>query len=376
MRKCIFVSDSFKGTLSCLEICDIAAQTVPDYFPECELICIPVADGGEGTVECFIHALGARAVELQVTGPWGERRSARYAVYGDTAIIEMASCAGLPLVGDRKDPSLTSTYGVGEQIAYAVAQGCRRIMLGLGGSATNDGGCGAAAALGVRFTDDRGREYIPTGASLSALSGIDISAASALLSGVEISVMCDVTNPLCGERGAANVFGPQKGADKQMIAMLDAGLWHMADIIARDLGRDVRDISGAGAAGGMGAGCLAFFGAELRSGIDAVLDITGFEKALDGADLVFTGEGRIDSQSVHGKVISGLAKRCREKAVPLIAIVGKIDDSAACAYDSGVTAVFSTNRAGLPYEQLLDRCRADYEATLRDILRLISAAEK
>lgn len=376
MKKCIFVSDSFKGTLSCLDICSIAAETVPQFFPECEVVTIPMADGGEGTVDCFIQALGAKAVVLSVTGPWGEKLNAQYAILGDTAIIEMASCAGLPLVGDRRDPSLTTTYGVGEQMRHAIENGCRKIILGLGGSATNDGGCGAAAAVGVVFKNAAGETFIPTGATLKDIQSIDVSAAKALLQGMEVTVMCDVTNPLCGINGAAHIFGPQKGADAEMIEMLDAGLGSMADVISRDLGLEVRDMPGAGAAGGMGAGCVAFFGAELRSGIDTVLDITGFDAALSGTDMVFTGEGRIDSQSIHGKVISGVARRTVEKNIPLIAIVGKIDNSADCAYTAGVTAVFSTNRAGLPFEELKPRCREDYRHTLCDVLRLIKAAEK
>lgn len=375
MKKCIFVSDSFKGTLSCLDICNIARETVPEFFPECEVVAIPMADGGEGTVDCFVQALGAKGVTVEVSDPWGKRMNAEYAVYGDTAIIEMASCAGLPLVGDKKDPSLTTTYGVGEQMAHAVKNGCKKIILGLGGSATNDGGCGAAAALGVKFKNAGGECFVPTGATLSDIQRIDIADALSLLSSVEVTVMCDVTNPLCGETGAAHIFGPQKGADEKMIEMLDSGLRHMAGIIYRDTGVAVETLPGAGAAGGMGAGCVAFFAATLKSGIDTVLDLTDFNSALMGADIVFTGEGRIDSQSVHGKVISGVAKRTSAQDVPLIAIVGKIDDSADCAYDAGVAAVFSTNRSGLPFEELKDRCREDYRKTLCDVLRLIRCAE-
>ena len=376
MKKCIFVSDSFKGTLSCLDICNIARETVPEFFPGCEVVAIPMADGGEGTVDCFIQALGAKSVTVDVSDPWGKRMNAEYAVYGGTAIIEMASCAGLPLVGDKKDPSLTTTYGVGEQIVHAVKSGCNKIILGLGGSATNDGGCGAASALGVKFKNAEGKCFVPTGATLKDIQSIDVTDALSLLRSVEVTVMCDVTNPLCGETGAARIFGPQKGADEDMIEMLDSGLRHLAEIIHRCLGISVETLPGAGAAGGMGAGCVAFFSASLKSGIDTVLDLTNFNSALMGADIVFTGEGRIDSQSVHGKVISGVAKRTSLRGVPLIAIVGKIDDSADCAYDAGVAAVFSTNRAGLPFEELKDRCREDYRKTLCDVLRLIRCAER
>ena len=376
MKKCVVVSDSFKGTVSSREICAIAQRVIPRHFPACEVVCIPVADGGEGTVDCFVQAMGAQRVEITVTNALGEKSAAAYARLGELAIIEMAAAAGLPQVGERRCPGTATTYGVGELIAHAVDSGCRKILLGLGGSATNDGGCGCAAALGVRFYDADGQSFIPAGDTLGSIARIDTAKAEALLRSVEITVMCDVTNPLYGPTGAAYIFGPQKGADAEKVKSLDAGLRHFGDVIRSQLGIDVSMMPGAGAAGGMGAGCVALLGGTIQSGIDAVLDVTGFDRQLEGADLVITGEGRIDSQSADGKVVSGVARRTRAKGVPLIAIAGGIADSAGAVYDIGVSAMFSTDRAALPVDMLGTRSPGDYEATLSDIMSLIAIAER
>lgn len=376
MKKCVVVSDSFKGTVSSREICEIAQRVIPRHFPACEVVCIPVADGGEGTVDCFIQAMGAQRVEVTVTNALGEKSAAAYARIGELAIIEMAAAAGLPQVGALRCPGTATTYGVGELIAHAVDSGCRKILLGLGGSATNDGGCGCAAALGVRFYDAAGQSFVPVGDTLGRIARIDTAEAEALLRSVEITVMCDVTNPLYGPTGAAYVFAPQKGADAEKVKSLDAGLRHFGDVIRSQYGLDVSAMPGAGAAGGMGAGCVALLGGMIQSGIDAVLDVTGFDRQLEGADLVITGEGRIDSQSADGKVVSGVARRTRAKGVPLIAIAGGIADSAGAVYDIGVSAMFSTDRAALPVDMLGARSPGDYEATLSDIMSLIAIAER
>ena len=376
MKKCVVVSDSFKGTVSSREICEIAQRVIPRHFPACEVVCIPVADGGEGTVDCFIQAMGAQRVEVTVTNALGEKSAAAYARIGELAIIEMAAAAGLPQVGALRCPGTATTYGVGELIAHAAHSGCRKILLGLGGSATNDGGCGCAAALGVRFYDAAGHSFVPVGDTLGRIARIDTAKADELLRSVEITVMCDVTNPLYGPTGAAYVFAPQKGADAEKVKSLDAGLRHFGDVIRSQLGIDVSRMPGAGAAGGMGAGCVALLGGTIQSGIDAVLDVTGFDRQLEGADLVITGEGRIDSQSADGKVISGVARRTRAKGVPLIAIAGGIADSAGAVYDIGVSAMFSTDRAALPVDMLGARSPGDYEATLSDIMSLIAIAER
>lgn len=376
MKKCVVVSDSFKGTVSSREICAIAQRVIPRHFPACEVVCIPVADGGEGTVDCFIQAMGAQRVEVTVTNALGEKSAAAYARLDELAIIEMAAAAGLPQVGARRCPGTATTYGVGELIVHAVGSGCKRILLGLGGSATNDGGCGCAAALGVGFLDADGQSFIPVGDTLGRIGRIDTAKAEELLHGVELTIMCDVTNPLYGPTGAAYVFAPQKGADAEKVKSLDAGLRHFGDVIRSQLGIDVSAMPGAGAAGGMGAGCVALLGGMIQSGIDAVLDVTGFDRQLEGADLVITGEGRIDSQSADGKVISGVARRTRTKGIPLIAIAGGIADSAGAVYDIGVSAMFSTDRAALPVDMLGARSPDDYEATLNDIMSLIAIAER
>ena len=376
MKKCVVVSDSFKGTVSSREICEIAKRVIPRHFPACEVVCIPVADGGEGTVDCFIQAMGAQRVEVTVTNALGEKSAAAYARIGELAIIEMAAAAGLPQVGALRCPGTVTTYGVGELIAHAAHSGCRKILLGLGGSATNDGGCGCAAALGVRFYDAAGQSFIPVGDTLGRIARIDTAKADELLRSVEITVMCDVTNPLYGPTGAAYVFAPQKGADAEKVKSLDAGLRHFGDVIRSQLGIDVSRMPGAGAAGGMGAGCVALLGGMIQSGIDAVLDVTGFDRQLEGADLVITGEGRIDYQSADGKVISGVARRTKAKGIPLIAIAGGIADSAGAVYDIGVSAMFSTDRAALPVDMLGARSPGDYEATLSDIMSLIAIAER
>ena len=376
MKKCIVISDSFKGTLSSLEICKIARESVPGLFPDCELIALPVADGGEGTVDCFVQAIGAEKIAVKATGPYGEPICAAYARKGKAAIVEMACAAGLPMVGERKDPSVTTTYGVGQVIRHAVESGCTEILLGLGGSATNDGGCGCAAALGVEFYDTAGACFVPVGATLERIARIDVSAAKELLDGVSITVMCDVDNPLYGPEGAAYVFAPQKGADEDMVRELDRQLRCLDEVLGRELGLQLAQMPGAGAAGGMGTGCVAFLGARLKSGIEAVLDTVDFDRLLDGADLVITGEGRIDAQSVRGKVISGIAARTAPRKIPLVAIVGSIDESAQAAYDMGVTAMFGIDREAVAFADYAPETKKHYRRTLEDVLRLIRAVQR
>lgn len=372
MKKCIIISDSFKGTLSSSKIAEIAKSTVPKVFPECEVLAFPVADGGEGTVECFLETLQGEAVTLSVVGPYpNEEVKATYGRFGNTAVIEMASVAGLPLVGERKNPAATTTYGVGQLISHALDNGCMEILLGLGGSATNDGGCGCAAALGTVFYNEKNEPFVPTGGTLDKITRICNNEVIEKFKHVKITVMCDVDNPMYGPKGAAYVFAPQKGADEEMAQRLDDNLRHLSNLMQNQLKMNVAEVAGAGAAGAMGAGCMAFLGAELKPGIDAILDMIHFDNHLSDTDLVITGEGRIDSQSIHGKVISGIAKRTKPHHIPLVAIVGCIDDSAFEAYDCGITAMFGINRASLPFSESSVRSDKDYEATLRDILKLI-----
>ncbi|NCC07245.1 MAG: glycerate kinase [Clostridia bacterium] len=374
MKKCLVIPDSFKGTMSATQICEIYKKQLAQHFPQCEVKAVPVADGGEGTVDCFLYALpDCEKIAMQSADPFGEPCDVYYARRGDTAIIEMAMCAGLPQVEGRENPELTSTYGVGAMIAHAMENGCTEILLGLGGSCTNDCGTGMAEALGVKFYDENGNILSMAGGKMGLVKHIDTKGANPLLKSCKITAMCDIDNPLCGETGAAYMFGPQKGADAEMVKRLDAGLAHIAEIVEKDLGKKTAHIRGAGAAGGMGAGVVAFLGGELKQGIDAVLDVVGYDEMLDGADVVFTGEGRIDEQSLHGKVVVGVAGRAAKRGVPVVAIVGCIEPGAEGAYDMGVSAIFSTNRRPEPFETARLKCTQTLEATIGDVLRLWKA---
>ncbi|MCL2508075.1 MAG: glycerate kinase [Oscillospiraceae bacterium] len=373
MKKIIIIPDSFKGTLSSKEICDITASRILAHFPDCDAVSIPVADGGEGSVDCFLAAVGGESVSVRVKGPFFEELDARYAVIenGKTAVIEMAAAAGLPLAGERKDPLVTTTYGVGQLMLDAMKRGCPKIILGLGGSCTNDAGTGAAAAVGVRFLDRGGNAFVPVGGTLSDVKSIDVSGKSRLLDSVEIVVMCDIENPLYGESGAAYVFAPQKGADSVVVAALDVGLRHIAAVIRRDLHTDVSVLKGGGAAGGMGAGMAAFFGSELKAGIEVVLDAAGFDGAARGADLVITGEGRLDSQSLGGKAVIGVARRAKRLNVPVVAVVGGCDYGLGEVYGEGVSCVFTTNRLAEDFSVSRYRARENLAETVDNIMRLL-----
>lgn len=371
--KIVLIPDSFKGTLSSVEVCRVLRGCVELRLPGCEVRAIPVADGGEGSVDAFLAALGGEKVHARVAGPFFEPVESFYGLTdgGKTAIVEMAACAGLPLAGELRDPALTTTYGVGELIALAVEGGARKIILGLGGSATNDAGCGAAAALGVRFFDRTGTPFVPTGGTLGEVERIDVSAARERLRGVEITAMCDIDNPMYGENGAAYVFAPQKGAGPEQVRALDAGLRRLAGVMRRELGMDFAELPGAGAAGAMGAGVTAFLGASLQSGIESVLNAVDFDRAAADADLIFTGEGRLDSQSLRGKVVIGVARRAKRLGKRVIAIVGGSEGELEAAYAEGVTAVFTTNRLPEPLSRSAPRAAENLAFTMDNILRLL-----
>lgn len=375
MEKILLVPDSFKGTLSSRQVCQVMAGQLRRFFPQAQVKSIPVADGGEGSVEAFLAAAGGERRTRTVTGPFGEPVEAFYGVLGDgrTAVIEMAACAGLPLAEGRLNPERATTYGVGELLLAAKEAGCSKAILGLGGSCTNDGGVGAAAALGAKFTRADGAAFIPTGGTLGEIAALDVFPVAQALQGMELTAMCDIDNPLYGEAGAAAVFAPQKGADAAMVARLDAGLRHLGQVSARCLGRDFSHLPGAGAAGGLGFGMAAFCGAQLRMGIDAVLDAVGFDSLLPGTDVVFTGEGKIDSQSARGKVVSGVAARCRKAGVPVVAVVGQIDQGFEEMYQQGLTAVFSINRAAQPFAESRFHAGENLALTMENIARLLAA---
>lgn len=367
MKKCLVMPDSFKGTLSAMEICDIMKKQINIHFPECEVIAIPVADGGEGTVDSFIYSKKVKKVIVKTKGPFYEDIEAYYGRVDNTAIIEMAQAAGLPMVENNKNPRKTTTYGVGLIIKDALEKGCDNIIIGLGGSCTNDCGVGMARALGTVFYDNNGNEIAPYSDEFVNIAEIDNSATKKLLEGCKITAMCDIDNPLCGENGASYVFAPQKGADIETVKELDYNLKHISNVILENLNKDVCNIKGAGAAGGMGAGIVAFLNGQLKSGIDTVLDFIGFEELLKDADIIFTGEGKIDSQSLRGKVVIGIAQRA--KKVPVIAVVGTIGECAECAYDMGVTSIFSINRQAEDFSVSRYKSKENLEKTMDSILR-------
>ncbi|MGB3932729.1 MAG: glycerate kinase [bacterium] len=339
----IIAPDSFKGSLTAAEVAASIERGVKRVLPQAETIPVPLADGGEGTVDALVSATGGRLVTKEVTGPLGERVKVSYGLLGDgeTAVIEMAAASGLPLVPlEKRNPMLTTTYGTGELILAALDEGCRRIIIGIGGSATNDGGAGMAQALGVKLLDEEGLD-IPYGAAgLARLDRIDISSLDRRLAQVEVLVACDVDNPLTGPRGAARVYGPQKGADPQMVEELDQILERFAAIILRDLGKDVKDIPGAGAAGGLGAGLMAFLNGRLAPGVELVLAAVKLEERIQkGADLVITGEGAINEQTVYGKTPIGVAKLAKRYHLPVIAIAGSIEPGAEAVFGAGIDAV-------------------------------------
>ncbi|MDR2019918.1 MAG: glycerate kinase [Treponema sp.] len=375
MKKIILIPDSFKGTMSSAGICSIMEERIRSYYPGAEIVSIPVADGGEGSVDSFLAAAGGEKIAIPAKGPFMEDRTGFYGLIdgGATAVIEMAACAGLPLAGGRLRPDQATTYGVGQLMLDAARRGCKKIIVGLGGSATNDFGAGAAAAAGVRFLDGEGASFVPVGGTLSRIASIDTTDVPGELRRAEIITMCDIDNPLCGPAGAAHVFGPQKGADPAMVEMLDGQLKAAADTVKRELGIDVAALPGAGAAGGMGGGMAAFFGSRLQMGIETVLDTVHFDKLAAGADLVFTGEGKIDTQSLRGKVVIGVARRAKKLGVPVIALVGDIGDNIEGAYGEGVSAIFSINRAAIPFQEARLRCREDLGLALDNLLRLIAA---
>lgn len=373
MQNFILVPDSFKGTLSAIEVCNIMKSSIKNLYKDANIISVPVADGGEGTVDAFLYALGGEKKSVWVSDAFNEQKIlAHYAMLKDNiAVIEMAACAGLPLVKDRLEPDKTTTFGVGELIVDAINSGAKKIILGLGGSATNDGGCGMAAALGVKFKDEQDQEFIPTGGTLSKIYKIDMNNIYPKIKDIEFISMCDVDNPLCGRLGASAVFAPQKGADEDMVKLLDEGLAHLAKIIKRDLHIEVKDIKGAGAAGGLGAGSIAFLQSKLTKGIDVVLDTINFDELVSKADIVFTGEGKFDSQSLHGKVVMGVANRSQKYKTPVIVVTGAIGENIQEAYNKGITAIFSINKEPMEFSKSALKSKENMILTMENILRLL-----
>ncbi|EGM70498.1 glycerate kinase [Shewanella sp. HN-41] len=380
--KIVIAPDSFKESLSALEVANAIEQGLKQVLPDCDIVKIPVADGGEGTVQSMVDATGGSIVNLEVMGPLGNRVQAHYGILGngsngsaathsDTgaiAVIEMASASGLHHVPrEQRNPLLTTSYGTGELICDALNRGIKHIILGLGGSATNDGGAGMAQALDILLLDSQGKTLPAGGAALANLARIDMTNAHPLLSQCSFEVACDVDNPLCGERGASAIFGPQKGATPEMVKQLDTALAHYADMIVQSGVADHRGQAGAGAAGGMGLGVMAFLNAELKPGVEIVMQTVGLADKIRGADLVITGEGRIDGQTVFGKTPMGVLKQARLQGIPTIGIAGCLGENANAILDQGMSAIFPIIPALSSLENVLANAKLNLCNTARNI---------
>ena len=358
MKKCIVATDSFKGTMTAIEVCDIISDELHKYYPECEILNMPIADGGEGTVDCFLRVLNGEKVFTAVSDAFGNDIPGYYGRFNDLAVIEMAAVAGI-VSNSRRDPAVASTYGVGQLINHAVSSGCSTILLGLGGSCTNDAGTGMAAALGTVFTDSRGVPFVPAGGTLDMVCGIDNSETKRKLEGVTVCCMYDTTATMFGPEGAAYVYAAQKGAGPEQVEMLDKNLETFSAAISRELGIDVSSVAGSGAAGAMGAGAVAFMNADLRRGIDVILELVKFDECVNGCDCVFTGEGCMDSQSLSGKAVSGVAARAGKAGVPVIAVVGSLREEKVDSDEMGLSQVIVTAKPGQSFEQIKQTCRDD-----------------
>lgn len=366
MKRIIIAPDSFKGTLEAGQVCDIIAGEVKKLCRDAEVLCIPMSDGGEGMCSSYLSLIGGERRSLSVSGPKGTTVEAEFGILPDgSAVMEMAACAGLPLMDGELEPLRATTYGVGELIEHIASLGCEKLLLGLGGSATNDCGIGMAAALGYRFLDAEGREVAPLAENLGK---VDKIVPPEVLPDIRVRAACDVDNPLCGERGASAVFGPQKGLRPEQIGPHDMAMAHFAQVIKGDLGPDVAEVSGAGAAGGLGAGVLAFLKGELTPGIELLLDSVGFDEMLDTADLVITGEGRLDGQSMAGKVPVGVSRRARAKGVPCIALAGCLGKGAELCLDEGISAYYACGPAGRDMEELRRCCRSELAGLAAKVL--------
>ena len=374
--KVVIAPDSYKGCLSALEVAKAMERGVLSVFPSAEVRKIPIADGGEGTVAALVTATNGQLRQAEVTDPLGNKISAHWGVLGDgrTAVIEMAAASGLPLVPkEKRDPRVTTTYGTGELIKAALAEGLAKIIIGIGGSATNDGGTGMARALGVRFLDAAGQEVAAGGGSLAEICQIDATGLDPRLKNTEIVVACDVDNPLCGTRGASAVFGPQKGATPEMVQQLDAGLAKYASCARQATGRDVAEKAGAGAAGGLGAGLMFFTPAQLKPGVEIVLDAVGFSDIVRDADFVITGEGRTDFQTAFGKAPVGVAKVAKAHGAPVFCISGGLGDGADDVLAQGIDAVMSICDRPLSLEECMAAGAQLIEPAAARLCRIVKA---
>jgi glycerate kinase len=373
--KIVIAADSFKDALPAPQVCAAIADGVRKAMPEAEIVIFPLTDGGDGLAEVFSHHLGGDAVQMQAYDPLGREIQCTYilSANGEKAFIEMAQASGLQrLSQEERNPMLTSSYGTGQMIAHALDSGVQHILLGLGGSATNDAGIGMAAALGFEFYTAQGKELLPRGESLLAIERIGIDHVHPGLAKTRFEALCDVKNPLFGHSGAAYVFGPQKGASAAMVERLDEGLQHFASLLQQTFGQDFASAPGAGAAGGLGAGCLAFLKAQLFPGIEAVMNLTNFDAALEGADLIITGEGRLDGQTLGGKLIRGICTRATQQGIPTIALCGTIDADQPFIDLIGLKAAFAIGRKLQIFDDALASTEENLRFTAEQVMKVVS----
>ena len=374
--KIVIAPNAFKGSLSAADAAEAMAMGAGRACPEAEIVLVPVADGGDGLVDVAVRAMGGERRRVTVSGPRRQPVEAEICHVASERVVavEMALASGLALLSEtERDPTLTTTFGTGELIRAALDLGATRIVVGIGGSATNDGGIGMAEALGIRFLDAAGTALPGIGASLAAVADIDMSGLDPRIRAATIEVVCDVDNPLCGPNGAACIYGPQKGATPEQAASLDQGLTNLAGVINERLGVDVIDMPGAGAAGGLGAGLHAFLGASLRKGIDVIIGLVGLREKLDHADLVLTGEGRIDEQTAFGKAPAGVAAEARKRGIPCLAVAGAVGDSLDALYETGITAVFSLCPAPLTLNEAMAHAGRYLEMAAEQAVRAFAA---
>ncbi|EHK69844.1 glycerate kinase [Pseudomonas psychrotolerans L19] len=376
--KIVIAPDSFKESLSAAGVASALARGLRQALPAAEIRECPLGDGGEGTLDAVLAATGGEVREARVTGPLGEPVTARWGWLAEqrTAFVEMASASGLELVPRaRRDVRVATSHGTGELLRAALDAGAERLVLAIGGSATNDGGAGVLQALGVRLLDGQGQALAPGGAALSSLASLDVTGLHPRLAAVEVVIAADVDNPLCGPQGASQIFGPQKGASPEQVRELDAALAHFATVTAATLGRDVSEQPGAGAAGGVGFAALAFLQATFRPGIEVVAELVGLEEALQGADLAVTGEGRLDGQTLRGKTPAGVLRLAQRHGVPVVAVAGSLGEGYDALYQQGLAAAFSLVPGPLSLEEALAQAEGLLERTARDIGRLWQAAK-
>ncbi|EIX1500459.1 glycerate kinase [Cronobacter sakazakii] len=378
LKKIVIAPDSFKESLSAMDVAKAIEAGFREIYPQAHYVCVPMADGGEGTVEAMVAATGGQIITTPVTAPLGNNVDGFFGLLGDgeTAVVEMAAASGLHLVPTaQRDPRITTSYGTGELILAALERGVKAIIIGIGGSATNDGGAGMMQALGARFLDGEGRELAPGGAALTRLERLDLSALDPRLAQVSVTAACDVDNPLCGEKGASAVFGPQKGATPAMVTELDAALRRFGEQLEAATGKSIISAPGAGAAGGMGAALLGMLNAELRPGIEIVIESLGLAQAVRDADLVITGEGRLDSQSIHGKTPVGVARVAKQFQRPVVAIAGSLTPDYQIVHEHGIDAAFSVIDRIVTLQEALDDAERNLRVTARNVAALWHLAE-